>query len=133
MMINGDKEIMVGRTGIYELDENFTVTELGFIRPRKYELSVGQTQDALNNGMTQLETAKKNFDAAVAAITAEEGTAEYWKQYNTCYSDYRREYQTAYALFLQGVNGIYIRPNENDADADENFEELENIIIDFLY
>jgi hypothetical protein len=44
-----------------------------------------------------------------------------------------REYQGAYAQFLQGVNGIYRLPNPDVPDSDENFEELENIIIDFLY
>ena len=34
-VING-KEIMVGRTGIYELDEDIAITTLRFERPRKY-------------------------------------------------------------------------------------------------
>lgn len=133
LYINGDKEIMVGRTGIYELDEDFKVEQLWFVRPRKYILDENQTKSALENGIKQLEEAKNNFDNAVSQIEAEYGTPEYWKEYNNCYNDYLREYQSAYALFLQGVNGIYIRPNSEDPSADENFEELENIIIDFLY
>lgn len=132
-IINGDKEIMMGRTGVYELDEDFEVTQLVFVRPKKYVLDENNTNFALNNGIEALSTAKKNFEEAVSKITAEPDTADYWKEYNSCYIDYMREYQNAYAQFLQGVNGIYKLPNSEDPNSDENFEELENIIIDFLF
>lgn len=132
-IINGDKEIMVGRTGIYELDDSFEVNKLQFIRPLKYILDKNSTDSALQNGVEQLRTARNNFDIAVSEIMAEENTSEYWKEYNTCYVNYMREYQEAYALFLQGVNGIYMRPNPDNPNAEENFDDLINIIIDFLY
>lgn len=132
-IINGDKNIVMGRTGVYELDEDFEVTELVFIRPRKFKLDENSTDTALKEGIEALRTARENFEQAISEITAEPDTADYWKEYNTCYVDYMREYQNAYAQFLQGVNGIYTYPNPDDTDADENFDELENIIIDFLY
>lgn len=131
--INNDKNLIMGRTGVYELDEDFKVNELHFERPKKFQLDENQTNTALENGIAALQQARDNFDQAVSEITAEEGTADYWKEYNTCYVNYMREYQGAYAQFLQGVNGIYRLPNPDVPDSDENFEELENIIIDFLY
>jgi hypothetical protein len=35
--MNESKTIMVGRTGIYELDDDIAITNMYFIRPRKYK------------------------------------------------------------------------------------------------
>ena len=40
------KTIMVGRTGIYELDDDIAITNMYFIRPRKYEKDEEASQQA---------------------------------------------------------------------------------------
>lgn len=133
VILNNDKNIMIGRTSVYELDDNFTIENMRFVRPKKYVLDENTTDSKLQEGIEGLSLAKSNFEYAVSQITQEPGTADYWKQYNQCYLDYQREYQNAYATFLQGVNGVYTQPNPNEEDADENFDELTDVIIDFLY
>ena len=46
---------------------------------------------------------------------------------------YNKEYQTALSLYNMGLNGVYTLPNSSDENAEENYEVLYNIIIDFIY
>jgi hypothetical protein len=34
--MNASKTIMIGRTGIYELDEDIAITSMYFVRPKNY-------------------------------------------------------------------------------------------------
>jgi hypothetical protein len=52
--INNDKNLIMGRTGVYELDEGFKVDELHFERPKKFQLDENQTNTALENGIAAL-------------------------------------------------------------------------------
>lgn len=131
--INNDKNLIMGRTGVYELDEQFPVTQLSFERPIRYVLNEEETKTALEQGKNLLKTAKENFEQKVAAIEAPYGSEEYWKQYNTYYASYLNDYQQAYSLFLRGINGVYKRPNPDDENDDLNYQDLENVIIDYLY
>lgn len=57
-ILNGTKGMIVGRNGIYELDEDIVITELSFVKPRNYVLDQDQTTQKLNAGIKALTTAE---------------------------------------------------------------------------
>jgi hypothetical protein len=58
---------------------------------------------------------------------------DYWQEYNTIYDEYETSYEVALAKFNSGLNGIYKLPNPDNPDAAENYQDLVNVIIDFIY
>lgn len=58
---------------------------------------------------------------------------EYWEQYNQIQEVYLKEYYEALGQYNMGLNGIYRLPNTQNPDSPDNYKELYNIIIDFLY
>ena len=65
--------------------------------------------------------------------TDPEGYKAYWDAYNNIQTAYIEAYQTALSLYNQGANGIYVLPNPDNVDAPENYQDLYNVIIDFIY
>ncbi len=134
-VLNGNKTIMLGRTGVYELDEGIKITSLKFLRPYKYIINAGLTQQALEDGMNQLNSAKDFLQNEIARIDNKYPTKnqEYWAEYVSIQDEYLEQYNTALNLYKQGINGIYQLPVPDDPDNEENFSEVYNIIVDFLY
>ena len=59
IVMNESKTIMVGRTGIYELDDDIAITNMYFIRPRKYEKDEEASQQAIEQGTEGMQAADK--------------------------------------------------------------------------
>lgn len=59
IVMNESKTIMVGRTGIYELDDDIAITNMYFIRPRKYEKDEEASQQAIEQGTAGMQAADK--------------------------------------------------------------------------
>lgn len=144
IVMNESKTIMVGRTGIYELDDDIAITNMYFIRPRKYEKDEEASQQAIEQGTEGMQAAdKKRADDLEQFYkenpvmpdpdTDSEGYRAYWDSYNNIQTTYIEAYQTALSLYNQGVNGIYVLPNPDNIDAPENYQDLYNVIIDFIY
>lgn len=144
IVMNESKTIMVGRTGIYELDDDIAITNMYFIRPRKYEKDEEASQQAIKQGTEGMQAAdKKRADdleqfykenpVMPDSDTDPEGYRAYWDSYNNIQTTYIEAYQTALSLYNQGVNGIYVLPNPDNIDAPENYQDLYNVIIDFIY
>lgn len=76
VILNDNKQIMIGRTGVYELDENINITNLKFIRPKKYILDESSTQESLEKGKNGLEAAEAQRAVQLEALNAEKETAE---------------------------------------------------------
>lgn len=144
IVMNESKTIMVGRTGIYELDDDIAITNMYFIRPRKYEKDEEASQQAIEQGTEGMQAAdKKRVDDLEQFYkenpvmpdpdTDPEGYRAYWDSYNNIQTTYIEAYQTALSLYNQGVNGIYVLPNPDNIDAPENYQDLYNVIIDFIY
>lgn len=144
VVLNASKTIMVGRTGMYELDENISITNMYFVRPRKYIKDVQASNTAMEQGTQGMIKADSDRKAALDDFYRQhptipdkennpDGYAEYWRAYNTIQSTYITAYQEALSLFNQGSNGIYVLPNPNNTNAAENYEDLYNIIVDFTY
>lgn len=144
IVMNESKTIMVGRTGIYELDDDIAITNMYFIRPRKYEKDEEASQQAIEQGTEGMQAADKKRADDLEQFYKEnpvmpdpdtdpEGYRAYWDSYNNIQTTYIKAYQTALSLYNQGVNGIYVLPNPDNIDAPENYQDLYNVIIDFIY
>ena len=144
VVLNTSKTIMIGRTGMYELDENISITNMYFVRPRKYIKDVEASNKAMEQGTQGMieadndrRTALDNFYKQHPTIPDKENNPddydEYWRAYNTIQSTYITAYQEALNLFNQGTNGIYVLPNPDNTNAPENYEDLYNVIVDFIY
>lgn len=144
IVMNESKTIMVGRTGIYELDDDIAITNMYFIRPRKYEKDEEASQQAIEQGTEGMQAADKKRADDLEQFYKEnpvmpnpdtdpEGYRAYWDSYNNIQTTYIEAYQTALSLYNQGVNGIYVLPNPDNIDAPENYQDLYNVIIDFFY
>lgn len=144
IVMNESKTIMVGRTGIYELDDDIAITNMYFIRPRKYEKDEEASQQAIEQGTAGMQAADKKRSEDLERFYKEnpdmpdqdtdpEGYKAYWDAYNNIQTVYIEAYQTVLSLYNQGVNGIYVLPNPDNVDAPENYQDLYNVIIDFIY
>lgn len=144
IVMNESKTIMVGRTGIYELDDDIAITNMYFIRPRKYEKDEEASQQAIEQGTEGMQAADKKRADDLKQFYKEnpvmpdpdtdpEGYRAYWDSYNNIQTTYIEAYQIALSLYNQGVNGIYVLPNPDNIDAPENYQDLYNVIIDFIY
>lgn len=144
IVMNESRTIMVGRTGIYELDDDIAITNMYFIRPRKYEKDEEASQQAIEQGTEGMQAADKKRADDLEQFYKEnpvmpdpdtdpEGYRAYWDSYNNIQTTYIEAYQTALSLYNQGVNGIYVLPNPDNIDAPENYQDLYNVIIDFIY
>ena len=125
------QEIVVGRTGVYELDDGIAITSLIFDRPKKFTIDIQATNEAITNGINQMEDAKIKFDNAYKALKLSYDAAnttitnkEFWENYDILHDEYLIEYNAARAKYIQGVAGIYVQNHLS--------EDLYNIIIDYV-
>lgn len=143
VVMNGNKTIMVGRTGIYELDEDISITSIYFVRPAKYikdenasaEAIAAGTQGMINaNNVRQSELNQLHQDYPnIPTDQNNPNYKPYWDRYNAIQAKYIEAYQEALSQFNTGSNGIYVLPNPSNPNAPENFQDLYNVIVDFIY
>lgn len=144
IVMNNAKTIMVGRTGIYELDDDIAITAMYFVRPRKYEKDEEASAEAIEQGVARMQAAEEARERALEQFyvdnpvipdreTDPEGYQAYWDAYNNIQMTYIAAYQEALNLYNSGINGIYVLPNPGDVNAPENYQDLYNVIIDFIY
>lgn len=125
--------IMVGRTGIYELEvPNMSIGDLHFEKPMKYVLDIDLSQNQINTGRAGMEAAKIQFDNAYNQLLPLYTTAvdtdsnkEFWEEYERIHDLYVQQYESARAIYVQGMAGVY---REELGNSD-----LYNIIIDYKY
>lgn len=137
MVMNNNKTIMVGRTGIYELDEDISITSMYFVRPRLYVKDEELSQTTKEEGEAGMQAAEAKRQKALDSLNKEYAGKEqddnYWAAYNQIQSTYIEEYKIALNKYNQGSNGIYTLPDPNNPDSSANYKDLENIIVDFIY
>lgn len=143
LVLNDSKTIMVGRTGIYELDDDIAIISMYFVRPRKYELDNVASEQARQAGMQGINAANTKRQSALNTLSSQYPVAPtdknnsaydiYWGSYQDIQTTYMSEYKAALNKFNTGNNGIYKLPNEKNINAPENFEELQNVTVDFIY
>lgn len=133
--INSDQEsIRMGRTGIYELDEDISVSSLYFQEMPNYVKDDAATAAKLSEGISQLQSAKTFYEEQVNNIGTTEDT-QYWSDYAKIYNGgtlsngttisqgYSAQMEGAYSAIIQGLNGVYKK---------DGTKEINNVIIDFL-
>lgn len=128
IQLNDGKLIIIGRTGVYELDEDIQVTHLKFIQPKKYKLNRAKSQEYLQTGSEGLEKAEQIRTEKLKKLNDEYATKDkdkaYWARYICIQNDFDASYSKAQSNYIIGINGFY---------EEDGFEELYNVIIDFLY
>lgn len=117
-----NQEIMIGRTGIYELDEVVPVTSLRFIKKQTYILDNSATESQLQDAKDRIKSLEEKRKAAMAALKPSD--PNYYTKYIAIQEEFYQGYSVALELYNEALQGIYIRGGEED---------LENIIIDYLY
>lgn len=141
---NDEQIIMIGRTGMYELDENISITDIYFERPRNYILDEEATTAQLLSGKKNMQAAEEERENKIRLLnegkdpyhegqTIVKDSKEYWACYIHINDDFQLAYDTAKGQYNIGVTGIYKLPNKDNPNAEENYKELYNIIIDFEY
>ena len=144
VVLNDNKTIMIGRTGMYELDQDIVIDSLYFVRPRQYIKDEAASEAAKQQGIEGMLRANEERQVALDALNARypngiptdedaEGYEEYWKTYNEIQSIYINDYKEALSQFNTGSNGIYVLPDPLNPDSEVNFKDLFNIIVDFIY
>lgn len=117
--------IMVGRSGIYELDDGIAINSLKFVQPVKYVRDDETSDRYIAEGIAGMNDAQtiikeiyydENGDPKdLGSITDED-----LKVGNeACVA-----YNEAYKMYLSGKNGVYTKGEVTD---------LKNIVIDFTY
>lgn len=114
MVLNNIKYIMIGRTGIYELDEDVAITQLKFIKPKTYTENVDKTAANEADGQADMDKAKTKFEEETA------GLSEYSSTYNDALERYQEAHAAGYAL---SQTKVY---DATDGD-------LQGVIIDFIW
>lgn len=124
VILNDSKNIVIGKTGIYELDEDITIFSLKFIPQKIYRKDEEKTLESLNAGLMGMQEAENARNAALvnAANLTEE---EYNTQYQIIQETFLSSYEESLKLYNLGVNGVYIFEDE--------YELLHDVIIDFIY
>ena len=131
--MNASKTIMIGRTGIYELDEDIAITSMYFVRPKNYIKDEEETELKKQQGEKIIKDAKAALEAAIKALGEEptdqtsEAYKTYWNGYNEANDTYIAAFQEGSATLNQGLNGVY------KLDEDNPYGDLENVIVDFIY
>lgn len=150
IVMNDNKTIMVGRTGIYELDDEISITHMYFIRPRNYIKDEAASTAAKKAGVEGMIAANNQRQASLNSlntaypdiptneflsdgVTPNPNYVPYWTRYNEIQSIYIEQYNEALSKFNTGSNGIYVLPNPDNENAPENFQDLYNVIIDYLF
>lgn len=132
VVMNASKTIMIGRTGIYELDEDIVITSMKFVRPTVYIKDEKESESKKQEGEKIIKEAKAALEAAIAALGEEptdptsDAYKTYWNGYNEANETYIVAFQKGSAILNQGLNGVY----KEDKTV---IGELDNVIVDFIY
>lgn len=132
VLMNASKTIMIGRTGIYELDEDIVITSMKFVRPTVYIKDEKESESKKQEGEKIIKDAKVALEAAIAALGEEptdptsDAYKTYWNGYNEANETYITAFQKGSAILNQGLNGVY----KEDKTV---IGELDNVIVDFIY
>ena len=127
---NSEDYLIMGRNGVYELDEDEIVIKyLRFEKPKKYILDEKTTNNYKTSGVTSISEAEQTRIVEMKKLFPNDDeikiTKDNIEQYNKIQNDYYIDYLAGYEQYLTGVTGVYMDSGET--------EELYNIIIDFVY
>lgn len=129
---NSDFLIMVGRTGVYEIEDGPSIESLQFVQPNEFTLDTYETQQRINLGLKGMRDAKNNFDKRLLSIQTlgeasndSDSLKKYYEKYDEYHAEYVEKYDNAKGMYIQGLSGVYKKS--------PSIQRLKNIIIDFIY
>lgn len=112
-------EIMIGRTGILELEyEDLRLLRIELVRKKKYNFDKEATDAALKNGKAKMS------DAILKYYTFDENKNQYVIKEQEQEHEFLNTYIEGYELYREGVKGIYKESNE--------YQEVSNVLIDYI-
>lgn len=122
---NSEISIIIGRTGIYELDERIKISQLKIIPTPKFQYNETATKAAQNNALSAF---KALDDTAYPENGVWGDNLDIWV------SDYQNninDFNLGYIEYLKGKHGIY--DFKKDAEGNVEKEDIYNLIIDYIY
>lgn len=131
IVLNNTRTIMIGRTGIYEIEAE--ITNMYIIRLVNYVAKTNEEIDAKRTGLKAMISAVDTWYEYLHSI---EGQIPEEGDYNWTINDdnvvdnektYQANYDTALGMYMTGYNGIY------EKSKTKPYVDVENIIIDFQY
>lgn len=134
---NSEVPIIIGRSGIYELDDRISITQLKIEPTPIYKFDEEATraaQDAALEQFNQIEDQPLNVDKK----NTEPGWGneqEKVKKWVESYQKNNSTFNEGYPKYLQGLYGIYTPITEKDEEGKETpkTEDIYNLIIDYIY
>lgn len=134
VVVDDNKTIMVGRTGIYELDDEIEISKLYFVKPRLYEKNEAESERLKQQGEAGMREAETTRANALANLNLSGKTGDdYWEAYAAIQEAYITAYTIALNNFNQGSNGVYELPYPDNPDSELNYKDLYNVVVDFIY
>lgn len=122
------KKFLMGRTGVYEMDEDIKVKSLQFEEPKNYIIDEQKTQEALNKGIAGFQMAENQRRSEMEALEKKEPPYDipenYWARYKEIQDQYNEQYNMALGYYNSGINGYF---------KEQGTKTLYNVIIDFIY
>lgn len=125
-----NKEIMIGRSGVYELEDGIEITTMYILKPTKYVRDTDAEDAAIANGMAEMKRALDIINPKLDALDPD--ASDYTVQYHAIWDKYRTgtddqgdyDYDAGWNEYQTGKAGIY---------KANGVKELHNIIIDYIY
>lgn len=122
------KKFLMGRTGVYEMDEDIKVKSLQFEEPKNYIIDEQKTQEALNKGIAGFQMAENQRRSEMEVLEKKEPPYDipenYWARYKEIQDQYNEQYNMALGYYNSGINGYF---------KEQGTKTLYNVIIDFIY
>lgn len=160
-VILNSKSIMIGRTGIYELDDDIVITYMAFVKPKHYVQDTKAIHDAIEESTGIFRQSEIDKENAMTAFYQQYGTLPAQIPSYPQREDYdtEEEYEAAMAVYQEELENYVAAYNAykdiQDAfiasyepalseynqgingiyvlDPDNPYEDLYNVIIDFIY
>lgn len=140
MVLNQIKQIMIGRTGIYELDEDISITELYFVRPQNYIEDKEEEDKAIENGLKGIEEAMNTRKSEYLTWTNNlvdswidiPGAIDYWQEELNNAQEELAEQEALLVQLNQELEGLdetsseYVEKQQEIINCEDKIAELEN-------
>lgn len=124
MIINDNKNILIGSTGVYELDGDIVITSLKFVRPVESVLDETASEAKKTEGVNAIKAAEQTRESELAALSSSLTQEQYVAEYTKIQDKYMLAYKASLKTYNEGASGIY-NPGET--------KDYNNIIVDFLW
>lgn len=131
VIFNQTRTIMIGRTGIYEIEAN--IEHMYIERLVNYDHKIAEERELKRQGIEEMKAAETAWNTYLSSATppAIDASAAAWTAFDEAFTTQENIYNTNFsaglAKYYQGLNGRYER------NPIKPYVDIENIIIDYQY